>query len=97
MLMDDIRGVIMKLLNIRREIGQTLGGHMLPYVVQKLHKRSRGLGNLRVLPSNSSTCEVVDMSKNSHKYVLNIERRECTCLEWQHTGKSCDHALVFLV
>jgi hypothetical protein len=23
--------------------------------------------------------------------------RECTCLEWQHTGKPCDHALAFLI
>ena len=28
---------------------------------------------------------------------MNIQLRECTCLEWQHTGKPCDHALAFLV
>ena len=37
------------------------------------------------------------MFKNGHKDVVNMERWECTCLEWQHTGKPCDHALVFLV
>ena len=96
-LMDNIRGMIMKLLNIRREIGRRLRGHMLPPVVQQLHKRSRGLAHLKVLPSTSRSCEVVDMSKSGKRDVVNIQLRECTCLEWQHTGKPCDHALAFLV
>ena len=28
---------------------------------------------------------------------MKIGSRECTCLEWQHTGKPCDHALAFLI
>src|SRR4051812_1603592 len=97
MLMDDIQGMVMKLLNIRREIGRRLRGHMLPPIVQQLHKRSLGLGHIRVLSSNNSNCEVVDKSKNGHRDVVNIEQQECTFLEWQYIGKPCDHALVFLV
>ena len=37
------------------------------------------------------------MSKSGKRDVVNIQLRECTCLEWQHTGKPCDHALAFLV
>ena len=95
--MDGIRGIIMKLLKIRREIGGKLQGHMQPPVVQQLHKRSRGLAHLKVLPSTSRSCEVVDMSKSGKRDVVNIQLRECTCLQWQHTGKPCDHALAFLV
>ena len=28
---------------------------------------------------------------------MKIGSRECTCLEWQHTGKPCEHALAFLI
>ena len=72
-LMDSIHGMIMKLLNIRREIGRRLRGHMLSPVVQQLHKRSRGLAHLKVLPSTSRSCEVVDMSKSGKRDVVNIQ------------------------
>lgn len=28
---------------------------------------------------------------------MKVDKHECTCLEWKHTGKPCDHALVFLM
>uniref|UniRef100_A0ACD5ZL15 Uncharacterized protein n=1 Tax=Avena sativa TaxID=4498 RepID=A0ACD5ZL15_AVESA len=31
------------------------------------------------------------------RHVVNIATHECTCLRWQHTGKPCWHALVFLI
>jgi hypothetical protein len=34
--------------------------------------------------------------KTGRRHVVNTEEHECTCLEWQHTGKPCDHAILFL-
>jgi hypothetical protein len=34
--------------------------------------------------------------KTGRRHVVNTEEHECTCLEWQHTGKPCEHAILFL-
>jgi hypothetical protein len=97
MLMDTIRGMLMRLIKVRRDIGDRLRGHILPAVIQQINQRSRGLGYLRVGESNDHSCEVRDLSRNGLRHVVKIDSRECSCLEWQHTGKPCPHALIFLV
>jgi hypothetical protein len=47
--------------------------------------------------STGESCEVKDTNKNNLWHVVKIGSHECTCLEWQHTGKPCDHALAFLI
>jgi hypothetical protein len=51
-LMDTIRGMLMRLIKVRRDIGDRLRGHILPAVIQQINQRSRGLGYLRVGESN---------------------------------------------
>jgi hypothetical protein len=31
------------------------------------------------------------------KHVVKADERYCSCLEWQHTGKPCQHALVVII
>jgi hypothetical protein len=82
MLMDTIRGMLMRLIKVRRDIGDRLKGHILPAIIQKINQRSRGLGYLRVGESNDHSYEVRDLSRNSLRHVVKIDSRECSCLEW---------------
>lgn len=38
----------------------------------------------------------MDTDKKS-RHVVKIDIHECTCLQWQATGKPCDHAIVVLI
>lgn len=38
-----------------------------------------------------------DTSKKNHRHVVILEEHQCTCLEWKHTWKPCEHVLVFLM
>lgn len=96
-LADKTREMIMTLFLKRRRIGVKLRGRIIPAVIQQIFNRTRGLQHLKVGKSGNGSCEVKDISKHNLRHVVKIEKRECTCLEWQHTGKPCDHALVFLI
>jgi hypothetical protein len=96
-LADSLREKIMKLFHRRREVGKLLCGIILPAIIQQINNRTRQLDHLDVGRSTGESCEVKDTNKNNLRHVVKIGSRECTCLEWQHTGKPCDHALAFLI
>ncbi|XP_037473932.1 uncharacterized protein LOC119349951 [Triticum dicoccoides] len=96
-LADAIREKIMILVYRRRRIGEMLQGEILPAIIQQINNRTRQLDHLVVGRSTGESCEVKDTSKNNLRHVVKIGSRECTCLEWQHTGKPCEHALAFLI
>ena len=52
---------------------------------------------MKVTRSSNWKGEARDINKDNLRHVVNIEKSECTFLEWQHTGKPCEHALVFLI
>ena len=85
----------MRLWELRGSLGNVLQGDKLPDVVQVIVNRSRNLGHLSVEKSSLWGCEVRD-TKTDSRHVVDTEARECTCLEWQHTGKPCEHAIIFL-
>src|SRR6266498_3784868 len=88
----------MRLIEIRRAIGDALAGcKILPGVMQQINKQTRGLGHLQVEKSSPTKAEVRDTLHDNIRHVVNIATHECTCLRWQHTGKPCWHALVFLI
>lgn len=60
-------------------------------MLQILSARTRGLEHLNVIKGDSYAAEVWDNC--NHRFVVKAYRHECTCLEWQHTGKPCQHAL----
>jgi hypothetical protein len=96
-LADSLREKIMKLFHRRREVGKILTGNILPAIIQQINNRTRELDHFDVGRSTGESCEVKDTNKNNLRHVVKIGSRECTCLEWQHTGKPCDHALAFLI
>jgi ribosomal protein L44E len=96
-LADTYRQWVMRLFQLRRSIGALLKGKILPAVIQQIHNQTRGLGHLKVEKSSPTKAEVRDILHDNIRHVVNIATHECTCLRWQHTGKPCWHALVFLI
>ena len=95
-LADKIREMIMILWNKRRLISEKLEGNILPAILTILKARTRGLGNLTVVKAGCFAAEVHDTISTHNRHVVKSSLHECTCLEWQHTGKPCRHALVLL-
>jgi hypothetical protein len=91
---DQIRVMIMRLWELRKRIGDVLQGDKLPAVVQQVVNRSRNLTHLCVEKFSLWGAKVGDI-KTGRRHVVNTEEHECTCLEWQHTGKPCEHAILF--
>ncbi|KAE8778320.1 hypothetical protein D1007_48752 [Hordeum vulgare] len=71
------------------------GSDKLPAVVQQVVNRSRGLTHLCVEKSSLWGAELGD-KKTGRRHVVNTELHDCSCLEWQATGKPCDHVILFL-
>jgi hypothetical protein len=94
-MVDQIRVMIMRLWELRKRIGDVLQGDKLPPVVQQVVNRSRNLTHLSVEKSSLWGAKVKDI-KTRRRHVVNTEEHECTCLKWQHTGKPCEHAILFL-
>ncbi|CAO2190691.1 unnamed protein product [Urochloa humidicola] len=96
-LIDKIREMIMTLWEKRRKIGERLEGKILPAVLRQLKARTRGLGHLTVVKSDQHSAEIWDTSQEHHaRHVVKAYLHDCTCLEWQHTGKPCQHALALV-
>ena len=57
-LVDKIREMLMVLWRKRRQIGQKLNGRILPTVIRQLKMRTRGLGHLTVITSDSVAAEI---------------------------------------
>jgi zinc finger SWIM domain-containing protein 3 len=94
-LADKLREMIMVLWNKRRSIGERLTGKILPAIIQQLKAKTRGLGYLSVVKGDSVQGEVYNNTSGSRN-VVKAHIHDCTCLEWQHTGKPCHHALALL-
>ena len=94
-MVDQIRIMLMRLWELRKKIADCLQGDKLPAVVQQVVNISRGLTHLSVEKSSLWGAEVRD-NKTGRRHVVNTELHDCSCLEWQATGKPCDHAILFL-
>jgi hypothetical protein len=95
-LADKLRDMIMVLWAKRRKICERLNGIILPAVMAQLNAKTRGLSHLHVADSGNMTGQVVDTTNVHSRHVVKLELHECTCLEWQHTGKPCQHALALI-
>jgi hypothetical protein len=68
-----------------------LYGRILPAILQILNARTRGLGHLSVIKGDHYSTEVWD--NRNQRFMVKSYLHECSCSEWQHTGKPCHHAL----
>jgi len=81
----------------RRKISSSMSGNILPAVIHQLNAASKGLDHLKVTKGNT-TAEVTVWFKGEEvkRHVVYLEEQECTCREWQVTGKPCSHALAVI-
>jgi hypothetical protein len=68
-----------------------LNGKILPPILQILNARTRGLGHFPVIKGDHDGAEVWDNC--NHRFVVKANLHECSCYEWQHIGKPCQHGL----
>jgi hypothetical protein len=97
-LADKIREKIMVLWSKRRNIAFRLPeGKILPAIMVQLKANTRGLGHLRIVPCSNWSAEVWDhTSTRVERHIVKLHQRTCSCLEWQHTGKPCQHVLAYV-
>jgi hypothetical protein len=62
-----------------------------------LKAQTRGLGHLTIVKSDNYLAEVRDSTNCLTKHVVKAESRQCSCEEWQHTGKPCQHGLAVII
>jgi hypothetical protein len=96
-LADKIRVMVMELFFRRRRIGDRLPGKILPSVINVLKARTRGLGHLSLVKGDHYSAEVRDINNIHSRHIVKADQHYCSCLEWQHTGKPCQHGLVVII
>jgi hypothetical protein len=77
----------------RRRIEEKLNAKILPSVTNLLNAKIRGLGQLSLAKGDHYCVEVQDNNNVLTKHIVKAEEIFCSCLEWQHTGKLCQHTL----
>jgi hypothetical protein len=96
-LANKIRVMIMELFFRRRQIGEKLNEKILPSVINILKERTAGLDRLSLVKGDHYSGEVQDDNNVFTKHVVKADLKYCSCLEWQHTSKPCQHALLVII
>jgi hypothetical protein len=96
-LADKIQMMTMELFFRRRRIGDMLTGRILPSIISVLNARTRGLGHLSVTKGDHYWVKVQDNNNVLTKYVVKVDQHYCSYLEWQHTGKPCQHVFFVII
>lgn len=80
---------MMELINDRRNISSDWSSKLTPSKEEKVEEERRRACDLKVLFSSDTLFEVHDTSIN----VVDIDKRDCSCLAWKVTGLPCRHAI----
>ncbi|KAL6221314.1 hypothetical protein ACLB2K_009065 [Fragaria x ananassa] len=80
---------LMELLNTRRTDSSTWSTQLTPSKEEKLQEKILQASRLKVLFSTDTLFEVHNDSIN----VVDLNKRECSCLDWKSTGLPCCHAI----
>jgi hypothetical protein len=97
-LMDKIRQLIMERFCTRMQLASKLSGYkILPRVMKELHDKSRNL-KYTIHKSGQMVGEVGGVNKDlvPWRFIVDLDKKECTCREWQLTGLPCVHAIAFI-
>jgi len=98
-LVDRIRELIMEKRYIRKKLGQQWQEGILPSVMKDLNLISNNLKVVKVKVSDEDFAEVtlLDEWNNQRRHTLDLKNQNCSCREWQITGKPCKHALAWIL
>ena len=97
-LMDKIRQMIMERFYTRMQLVSKLSGFkILPGVMKDLHAKSRNL-NYSIHRSGPNVGEVGGVNKDlvPWRFIVDLDKKECTCRGWQLTGLPCVHAIALI-
>ena len=98
-LVDRIRELIMEKRYIRKKLGQQWQEGILPSVMKDLNLISNNLKVVKVKVSDEDFAEVtlLDEWHNQRRHTVDLKNQNCSCREWQITGKPCKHALAWIL
>ncbi|PIA37919.1 hypothetical protein AQUCO_02900047v1 [Aquilegia coerulea] len=88
-LVDAVRSRIMELIYTRRVHCNDWLTRLTPAMEERLQKETLKAHSLQVLFSPGTTFEV----RGDSIYVVDIDRWDCSCKDWQITGLPCSHAI----
>jgi hypothetical protein len=80
-----------------RQIGERLHGKIHPSVISILNARTWGLGHLSLAKGDHYFVEMQDNNNVLSKRNVKAHLKTCSCREWQHTDKPCQHTLVVII
>ncbi|WVZ86877.1 hypothetical protein U9M48_033595 [Paspalum notatum var. saurae] len=96
-LMDRIRQMIMEKLDIRRHLASKLNDKILPHIVKDLNARSRDLKYvIHKGINNTAEIEGTTAQLKVWRHIVDLDKKECSCMKWQITGLPCTHALCLI-
>ena len=98
-LVDRIRELIMEKRYLRKKIARQWEDGILPGVIKDLNLISNHLKVVKVKVSDDDIAEVTlsDDWNNQKRHTVDLQNRNCSCREWQVTGKPCKHALAWIL
>ena len=98
-LVDRIRELIMEKRYLRKKIARQWEDGILPGVIKDLNLISNHLKVVKVKVSDDDIAEVtlLDDWNNQKRHTVDLQNRNCSCREWQVTGKPCKHALAWIL
>jgi hypothetical protein len=98
-LVDRLRELIMEKRYLRKKIARKWEDGILPSVIKELNIISNNLKVVKVVACDGGMAEVtlLDDWNNQRRHTMDLQTQNCSCREWQITGKPCKHALAWIL
>lgn len=97
-LADKLRQMMMEKIEVRRRVAAKFEGTIIPSVIKELNAITRDLKGYIVKLSSLTEAEVSGSYKDGTAWreSVDLEANECSCNQWQISGKPCTHALAVI-
>jgi len=98
-LVDRIRELIMETRYRRKMVGMQWADGILPNVIKDLNLISNNVKVVKVAVCDVDVAEVtiLDDWHNHRRETVDLQNHNCSCRQWQVTGKPCKHALAWIL